>query len=104
MSTESRARIEDLEAERLGLCGGDDLPNINAHGVKDDFEFIDESDIHRAISILQDFARLRHAGAGDADNPSDDRLIEGGCQVAAGVINGAYDFGNRARGEVLVTR
>src|SRR5262249_46121650 len=88
----------------FGLGGSDDFPNIDAHGVKNDLELVDQGDVHRAVSVLQNLARLSNAGTGNTDNATNDGLVEGGSQVGARLVNRAHNLGDGTGREVLIAR
>src|ERR1039458_6711207 len=58
MPAQARPRIEGHKAERLGLCGVDDLPDVDAHGAIDHLEFVHESDVHAAEGVFEQLRRL----------------------------------------------
>src|SRR5690606_10793878 len=68
VSAKSGAGIEGHEAERLCLCRVDDFPNINAHAVKNDLEFVDHGDVDGAEDVLHQLRGLGHLAIGDGDD------------------------------------
>ena len=55
--------IERHEAERLGLGRVDHLPDVDAHGVVDHLQFVDERDVDGAEDVLGELDRLRRLRA-----------------------------------------
>ena len=50
--------VSGITKERGKLKRINDLANINSHAVRHDLEFIDQTDVHRPINILQEFGQL----------------------------------------------
>ncbi len=59
MSADAGARVEGLEAERLGGRRLDHLPDIDAHGFADLLELVDQRDVHAAVDIFEQLGHLR---------------------------------------------
>ena len=57
--TRTDARIERLETEGFGGGCIDDAPDVDVHLVTEHRQFVHQSDIHRAIRVLE---QLRHLG------------------------------------------
>src|SRR5262249_2559973 len=91
-----RPRIEGLEAERLRLGGFDHFPHVDAHGLENHLQLIHKCDVHGAISVFQDFASFRYAGAAYRDDAFNDRLIQRHGQFAADGVHTADDLRNVA--------
>ena len=89
--------IERLEPERLGLRRLDHLPDVDTHPIKQDFQLIDQRDIHSPIGVLEDLARLGDLEPGNRHDPDDHPAVEGGGHFQAGGIEPADDLGNRGR-------
>src|SRR5207249_11730593 len=62
----------------------------------------DHGDVDRPVSVLQDFARFRDAGAGHWYDTFDDGRVEGDGQVTADRVDAADHFRNIPRGVALV--
>src|SRR5262249_44337910 len=81
VTAETRTWIEGLETERFGLGRFNYLPNIDAHLVKQDFEFVDESNVDGTIRILQNFACLGDFQRRHGHNSACDVSIERTCKI-----------------------
>ena len=57
---EAGARIERVEAERLGGRRIDHLPDVHAHAQREQLQLVHQSDIHAAIDV---FEQLGHSSA-----------------------------------------
>ena len=57
-----RVRVEGFISEGLGGGSFDDLPDVDAHAVGCDFEFVDETDVDGAVDILEQFDKFRNLG------------------------------------------
>ncbi len=55
MAAEARAGIERHEAERFRFGSVDDFPDVDSHPLKYDLQLVDQSDVHRAKDILEQF-------------------------------------------------
>ncbi len=65
VAAEPGARIERLEAERLGLGRLDHVPHVDAHPLEGDLQLVDQGDVHRPVDVLEDLGGLRHPRRGD---------------------------------------
>src|SRR5262245_12320095 len=77
VATNSRARIEGHESERLGPCRLDHFPSIDTERVTKLRYFVDQSDIDGPERILQQLARLSYARRADLVDLVDDCAV--GC-------------------------
>ena len=102
MTSEARPGVEGLEAEGFGGRGVDDLPDVDAHPVEQDLQFVDHCDVHAAIDVLQDFGRLGHLARGDRHDPLQGHAVKLGGHLGAAAIDAADDLGNGPRGEMRV--
>ena len=96
------AGVERLEAERLGLRRLDHLPDVDAHPVVEDLQFVDQGDVHGPVGVLEDLARLGDLGRGDRHDADDDAGVERRGQLQARRVEAADDLGDRRGGEVRV--
>src|SRR5438477_4761272 len=61
MPAKPGAGIKRHESERFCLGGVNDLPNIDSHRVVNDFQLINERDVHASKNVLQQFGSLGRA-------------------------------------------
>src|ERR1019366_9313206 len=52
VAAETGSRIESLEPERFGLRSVDDLPDIEAHALTEELQFVHQGDIDTAVDVL----------------------------------------------------
>ena len=102
MGMQAGSRIERREAERLGGGGADDLPDIDAHGIGDDFEFVDEADVDGAVDVFQQLGEFRDLARADGDDRVEGRLIQGHARIQASRGVTADDLGDVGGGEFRV--
>lgn len=103
VTTEPGSRVEGGESEGFGGGGTDDLPNIDAHRIGDRFEFVDETDIDRAIDVFEQLGELGNLGGGDGHDLVESGSVEGVSSVHAGGGVAADDFRDVGGGELRVT-
>ena len=75
MAAEAGAWIKRREAEWLGGGGADDLPDIDAHGIGDDFEFVDEANVDGPVNVFQQLGKFRDPARADGDDGVESSLI-----------------------------
>ncbi len=85
MSPHPRAGLEAHEAVRLRRGRGDDLPDVDAHPVREHRELVHQRDVHRAEDVLEKLRELRHLGRRDTDDLLADEAVELLGAVAAGL-------------------
>ena len=93
MPAQPRPGIEGLEAEGLGLRRVDDFPDVDAHPVETDLEFVDQRDVDAAEDVLEQLRRLGRA-AEETGTTVCDRLVERHGRLQAGRRVAADDLGN----------
>jgi hypothetical protein len=83
MRSNSRARhahartgLEAHEAVGLGRGGVDDLPDVDAHAIREHRDLVDHRDVDRAEDVLQQLGELGRLGARDADDLVADLAVE----------------------------
>ena len=64
VTAQARAGIKGHEAEWLGPGGIDHFPNVDPHRAVDQFQFVNQCDIHAPEYILQQLGRLCDATGG----------------------------------------
>ena len=101
MAAEAGAGVEGLEAEGLGAGGGDDLPDVDAHGGEDDFHFVDQGDVDGAVDVFQQLGGFGDLGGGDGDDFVDGLLVEGDGDFAGDFVDAADEFGDGLGGGVF---
>ena len=104
MAAQTRPRIKGHVAERFGLRRVDHFPNINAHLVEDDFEFVDHRDVHRAKNVLDEFGRFRRARGADLNHRQSGRHIKRAGLFSAFRRESAHHFRNVGGLELGVAR
>ena len=104
VAAEAGARVEGGEAEGFGGGGADDLPEIDPHLVGGDLELVDESDVHRAVNVFQEFGQLCDLGGGDRDDFLEGCGVKRDAGLKAGRCVTTDDLGDVGCGEVRVAR
>lgn len=94
MAAEAQGGIKRHEAEGLGLCGVDNIPDIDAHRCIDDFQLVHHRDVHSAEDVLGELHRLRHAAGLHRHERFDRASINGQRMLAARGRQPADDFQN----------
>ena len=94
VAAQAGAGPEGHEAEGLGGGRGDDLPDVDAHGLVDLLELVDQGDVHAAEGVLGDFGGLGGAAAADGHEGVDGLGIELGDGLEAGGGVAADDLGD----------
>src|SRR5580700_10266729 len=102
VAAEAGAGIERHEAEGLGGSGVDHFPDVDTHAKAEEFEFVDESDVHAAEDVFEELGHFGGAGSADGNDASDDLPVKRDRRAAAGRIDAADDFGNLRQAELLV--
>ncbi len=92
MTAEAGAGVEGLETEGLAAGGGDDLPDVDAHGGEDDFHFVDQGDVDGAVDVFQQLGGFGDLGGGDGDDFVDGLLVEGDGDFAGDFVDSADEF------------
>ena len=93
MPADARARVEGLEAERLGRGAVDDVPEVDAQLVAELGHLVDERDVDLAVGVLEQLGHLRLARAGRSHDGVDEPRVERLGRVAAGRRHAAHDLG-----------
>src|ERR1019366_7723284 len=102
VAAETGSRIESLEPERFGLRSVDDFPDIEAHALTEELQFVHQGDIDTAVDVLQDLRHFGRLTGGDRNNLVEDGTVERlECPAGSGVV-GAKHFRDGSRGEVRV--
>ena len=80
----ARPRRERHEPERLGRCGVDRLPDVNAQIVGEHRELVNQGDVDMPEGVLDDLGELGDGRGGYRDALVDDSRVEGlhGCEPA----------------------
>jgi len=91
-----------MEPKGLGPGGVDDFPDVDPQPVEEHLQLIDHGDVHRAIGVLEDLARLGHLARAYGNDAHDRLLVEGRGQPPAERIDAADDLGDGAGGEARV--
>ena len=76
VAPDARARCELHEAERLGVGGLDDVPDVDAEAVGVDGQFVDERDVDVAERVLEQLGQLGLSGPSDGDGLVDELIEE----------------------------
>ena len=76
MAAHARARLEAHEAERLRRGGVDDLPDVDAHAVREHRHLVDERDVDRAEDVLEELRHLGDLGGADRHDLRADRRVD----------------------------
>ena len=93
-AAEAGAGIEGGEAVGLGLRGGDDLPDIDAHAVAELRELVHETDVDITVGVLEDLLHLGNRRAGDTRHAAlEDRLVHGGDKIERLVSDSSDNLG-----------
>ena len=71
MPSEPGTWIERHEAERLRLCGVDNLPDVNTQLLAHERELVDEADVHSSERVLEQLHHLGHARGADGHDGVD---------------------------------
>ena len=104
VAAEAGARPEGHEAEGLGGRRGDDLPDVDAHGLVDLLELVDQGDVHAAEGVLGDLGGLGGAAAAHGHEGVDGLGVELGDGLKAGGGVAADDLGDAGDDAVRVAR
>ena len=75
MPAEAGPGIKRHEAERLGLGGGDGVPNVNVQRGINALQLVDERDVDAAKNIFQKLGGLGGAAVGDGHQGADGARI-----------------------------
>ena len=102
VAAEAWAWVEGGEAEGFGFGGVDDFPDVDAHGVGDDFHFVDEADVDGADEVFEEFDHFCDAGGGNGDDLLVDGSVGGEALFETGWGEAADDFGDAGAVEVGV--
>ena len=97
MSAQAGPRIEGHEAERLGLRGVDDLPDVDIEVAAHQRQLVDEPDVDRAERILQQLHHLRHPRRRDRHHGIDDEAVERGGRLGGAGVDPPDHLRNVAR-------
>src|SRR5579875_1726428 len=68
--SQARPRIKGGESKRLGLSRADDLPDVQAHALAEQLQFVHQSDIDAPIDVFEQLGHLRCARRTDQDRKS----------------------------------
>src|SRR5579859_3069398 len=79
-----------MEAKGLGRSRFDYLPDIDSHAQAEDFEFVDQGDIHAAIDVFQQLGHLRYRWSGDRDSAIKDAAIQRAAQFRGRSVQPSY--------------
>ncbi len=104
MPAEPRPGVERHEAERLGACRLDHLPDVDAHGVEDHLELVDQGDVDGAEDVLGELDRLGHRRCADRHDAVHELAVERRCERRGGLPVTPDHLWNDARGKVDVAR
>ncbi len=92
------------EAERLGASGVQDLPRADVQGVAQLRQFVGQTDVDEAESVLEDLGGLGHFGTRYRVHPHPQLRVETGGQVSASGRQAADDLGYVQDGVAAVAR
>ena len=93
VAADARARVERLEAERLGGRAPDRVPQVHVQLAAEDRHLVDQGDVHVPVGVLQQLGHLRLAGRLGPHHLVADPLVEGRRGVRAGRRDPADDLG-----------
>src|SRR5215210_4594212 len=89
MPADSWARSELHKPEWLRCRGVDDFPHVHPEFLADNLHFVDESDVDRAESVLQQLYQLRRFRAGHRYDGVETRRVKRGGNFGARGCNSA---------------
>ena len=72
--------------------------DVDPHAVGDDLHFVDQSDVHRAVDVLQQLGHLGRARRAHRHHALDRLRIQGDAGLQARGGHAAHQLGDRARG------
>ena len=104
VAAQAWARVERLEAERFGRRGVDDFPDVDVHLVEEHLQFVGQGDVHAAVNVFEDFARLGHFTRPHRHGALQHLAVEFGGNLGALAVDAPDDLGDVPRGEVRVAR
>lgn len=102
MAAYAGAGAEGLEAERLGLCAADDVPQVDAQVVAEDRHLVDEGDVDVPVVGLQELHGFGFSWSTRAYDLVGEAPVEGGGRLGAGGGEAADDLRGVGGGVVAV--
>jgi len=103
VSTDAGTGIEGLEAERFGLGGFDDLPDVDVHLARQQSQLVDEADVDEAVGVFQDFYHLGNPWGAYLVDAVDGLEVEGLSYFDTIFTHGTQYFGGVAGVELFVS-
>ncbi|MNT60805.1 hypothetical protein D3C72_1984120 [compost metagenome] len=97
MPAKARSRIKRHVAERLGFRRLDHFPHVDAHGLVDDLQLVDEGDVDRAEDVLGQLDRFGRGVGRYRHHRLDHRGIEPFHQACRERAIAGNDFRNAGR-------
>ena len=74
---QSRPWVVRSETERLGRRSINHFKDVDTHAISNDLHFVDQTDIDRAMNVLQQLGHLGGLGGTDRHDPVDGLFIQG---------------------------